>query len=101
MYPERTKAENFNKQEYGPKNRAAELGSPEKCLIYCIRGKLFVEALESPDFLSFLIIIAPPPESNKQPSSDILNGPKIKWAQNHDTNKGNNFRSEHAHKQVT
>lgn len=77
LYPENAQSQNLEQEEYCPGSSSDNLAGPEESIVYDICVSDFTRALEPPGFLAVFVDLAPPPESNQQPSSDILYDPKV------------------------
>lgn len=92
LYPENAQSQNLEQEKYCPGSSPDYLTRPEESIVHDICVSDFARALEPPSFLAAFVDLAPPPESNQQSSSDILDNPKVQGAAENHQDEGDDGR---------
>ena len=76
------------------------MAGPEEGFVDGVGLELTIIALESPNFLSTLVEVIPPSQTNQQPASHILDRPKIEGAEQDDDDEGVDIGEEVAEDEI-
>lgn len=74
---------------------------PEERVVDWVGFVMFIVALESPDLFTFTVILAPPPQPNKQSPCDILDDPEIERGHDDDKDEGDNIGDDHPDEHIS
>ena len=76
-YPKDAQCQNFKEKKNSPGHSPNQLAGPEEGVIHDVTISQLTWTFKSPRLIPFFINLAPPSQSDQQPSSDIFDHPKI------------------------